>query len=190
MTNTECAEILAFIADGCGKVLTPKAQVVYFDCLSDLDFQTLQIAAKRVLMEHRWATFPSIAELREAAAMTNQGAVCLISPVEAWEMAWGAIRRIDMDVDGSVQRATKDLPALVVETMDVIGIASLVGGKDPVPVVRAQFLKAFESLAARDKRQALMPGSLKAAIENRPAERAGLTGPAAAALAGIGKGVE
>ena len=36
MTNTEFAEVIAYITAGCGKPLSVDSQVVYFDLLGDL----------------------------------------------------------------------------------------------------------------------------------------------------------
>lgn len=188
MTNTEFARIIAYLTQGCGKSLTPEQQVVYFDCLGDLSAETFQLAAKRVLMEHKWATFPSIAELREAAALTVRGEVSSLPAAAAWEMAWGAVKCIDLDIDGSVGNAMRNLPPLVRDTMKALGIASLVGGDDPVPVVRAQFMAAYEQLAARAKRQALLPADTRKAIE-QAGERQAIPAPVRMAIDGIGKDV-
>lgn len=157
---------------------------VYFDCLGDLPADVFQVAVRRVLMEHRWHTFPSIAELREAAVSVMQGEVTPLSGAEAWELAWRAVGRIDLDVDGSVQRATRNLPPLVVDAMNCLGVANLVGGNDPVPVVRAQFVKAFEQLAQRRQREALLPASTRAAITEMGQRE--IPAPVRLALAGIG----
>ena len=167
MNREEFARIAGVLTLGTGKPLTPDAAEVYFDCLGDLSFEVMKIAAKRVLMEHKWATFPSIAELREAAAETMMGSVKELSSGEAWAMAWRAVGNIDPEVSGSISRGTEDLPPLVVEAMRTYGINALCYGNEPVGVVRGQFLKIFDQLAARDRRKALMPAPLRQAIESR-----------------------
>lgn len=188
MTNLEFAEIIGYIGAACGKSLPVESQIVYFDLLGDLTADVFRLAAKRVALEHKWANFPTVAELREAAALTAQGEVSTLSPCKAWELAWDAIKRIDLDIDGSLQRATSKLPPIVLEAMEAMGTASLVGGKDKVPVVRAQFIDAFEHLAERDKRLALMPSSVRQAIEGI-GEKKELAAPVRLALSGIGKDV-
>jgi len=188
MTKIEFGTVMNYIRAATGVEFRDGMLDVYFDCLGDLSSETLQLVAKRVLMEHRWSNFPSIAELREAAALTIRGEVSGLSPAEGWELAWKAICKIDLDVDDSLQRATKGLPPIVVDAMDAMGIANLVGGEDPVAVVRAQFLKVFEQLAARDKRLALLPASTREAIEqHRP--QGEIAAPVKLAIAGIGKDV-
>lgn len=166
MNREEFARIAGVLTLGTGKPLTTDAAEVYFDCLGDLSFEVMKIAAKRVLMEHRWATFPSIAELREAAAETMQGAVKELSSGEAWALAWRAVGNIDPEVSGSFARAVEGFPLIVVEAMKTYGINALCYGDEPVGVVRGQFLKIFDQLAARDRRKALMPVPLTQAIES------------------------
>ena len=164
MSRSEFAGVMAYLGVGIGKPLGPESLAVYFDCLGDLSLETLQIAAKRVLMEHKWATFPSIAELRAAASETARAVVKELSAGEAWEMAWRAIGRIDLEIDGSLQRALSGLPPIVVEAMKEMGIPALVYGKEPVGVLRGQFVKFFEGIAARDQRTALLPAKVKQQI--------------------------
>ena len=165
MNRYEFLKAMGYLSAGCNKALPEQSLEVYFDCLGDLSFDGLMIAAKRVLLEHRYANFPTIAELREAAAQTMRGKVIDLSPAEAWEMAWRAVARIDPEVGGSFSRVTSGLPGIVVEAMRAFGVHALCYGEEPVGVVRGQFLKIYEQLAARDKRAALLPASTKHAIE-------------------------
>lgn len=166
MSRVEFLKVMAALTAGTGKDITADAKEVYFDCLGDLTVDVFGVAAKRVLMEHRWATFPSIAELREAAAETMQGAVKELSSGEAWALAWRAVGNIDPEVSGSFARAVEGFPIIVVEAMKTYGINALCYGDEPVGVVRGQFLKIFDQLAARDRRKALMPVPLAQAIES------------------------
>lgn len=186
MTRAEFGIIMGYLVLGTGKELSLDAHEVYFDCLGDLDANTLQIAAKRVLMEHKWATFPSVAELREAATLTVRGKVAAISPADAWDLTWNAIRNIDPEVQSSIDKALKDLPPLVQKAIRGFGLLDLCYGKEPVGVLRGQFMKQFEQIAASDKREALLPLATKEAIEQRKGE---LAAPVKLAIAGIGKDV-
>lgn len=188
MTREEFGIIMGYLVLGTGKELSIDAHEVYFDCLGDLDANTLQIAAKRVLMEHKWATFPSVAELRMAAALTVKNEVSSLSAIEAWEIGWRAIGRIDPDQDGSIERALKGIPDLVLRTIKAMGIANLVCGKDPVPVVRAQFIEAFERLQEREMREALLPDDTRKSIEEHGKGEA-ISAPVRLAIIGIGKEV-
>jgi len=168
--------IMGYLGIGCGKPLSADALEVYFDLLGDLDRETLQIAAKRVLLEHRWATFPSVAELREAAALTVRGSETELTAAEAWELAWSAVGKMDLEIIGEYivngktyanQAASclDGLPSLVVEAMVVFGVPAMCYGSEPVGVIRGQFTKIFEQLAARDKRVALIPLPMRQRLE-------------------------
>lgn len=184
MTRLEFLKVMAALTAGSGKDLSADAKEVYFDCLEDLSLDVFALAAKRVLMEHKWATFPSIAELRQAAAETVRGTVKELGSGEAWSMAWNAVGKIDPEVSGSYARGIEGLPAIVVEAMETYGINPLCYGKEPVGVIRGQFIKIFDQLADRDRRKALLPPSLTKQIEAnaRPNKLIEL------ALSGIGNG--
>lgn len=175
MTRPEFAQIIAYLTAGCGKPLADAALEVYFDLLGDLPFDAMKLAAQRVLLEHRWATFPSIAELREAATATMRGQVAALSPAEAWALAWDAAGRIDPEQEGSAERGLRDLPPLVVEAIRAFGLPALCYGQEPVGVVRAQFTKIYEQLAAREQRTALLPHKTAEAVRQRlPQQVAGI----------------
>jgi hypothetical protein len=185
MTRQEFGVIYAYIAAGIGKALTDPQIEVYFDCLRDLSYEAVAVAGKRVLMSHRWANFPSIAELREAATATARGTIAELSPAEAWGMAWAAIAKIDPDVAGSFDRHTKNLPALVVRSMINFGVRDLCCGREPVAVIRGQFMKTYEQLARGEHHAALLPAAVKNAIAGIGRE---LPTKAAPILESIGKG--
>lgn len=164
MTKTEFAKVVAYITAGSGKALSPEAMEVYFDCLGDLTFEVASVAAKRVLLAHPWATFPSIAELREASIDTKRGELKELAATEAWELAWRAVGRIDPEVDGSAERALAKIPPMVREAINDLGLCNLCHGKEPVAVIRSQFVKAFEAVASRARRTELIPEKTQEAI--------------------------
>ncbi len=161
MTRPDFANVMAYIAAALQKPVSAESVEVYFDLLHDLPLPVLQLAAKRVVLQHKWATFPSVAELREAAAETMAGVVKDLSPAEAWALAWKAACRIDPEQDGSVERACKGLPLLVCEAMRSFGVNALVYGREPIGVVRGQWMKIYEQLQARTQRERLLPAALK-----------------------------
>src|SRR5262249_5871634 len=122
MTRPEFLAVIGYVAAGIGKALPAESLEVYFDCLGDLPLDVLKLAAKRVVLEHRWATFPTVAELRAAAAETMQGQVAELSPAEAWAIAWRVVGSTDPEVEGSFQRASKGVPPLVVEAIRAFGL--------------------------------------------------------------------
>lgn len=199
MTDIQFAEVIGKISAGCGKSLSAESQLVYFDCLGDLDYEVFKLAAKRVLLSHPWATFPSIAELREAAALTARGEVVELSPAKAWELAWQRIGGVDLEIRGpyhangkvyadQLAAALDGLPDVLVKAIRAFGIPSLAYGDDPPGVKRGQFMKVYEQIADDSKREAIMPADTRKAIE-AIGERKELPAPVRLALAGIGKAV-
>lgn len=176
MTRSDFARVMAYIGTACGKPLTADGHEVYFDLLGDLPFDVMQLAARRVMLEHKWATFPSVAELRQAAAETVQGRVTELTPAEAWALAWRIASDTDPEVGGSFERACRraKAPPVVVEALTAFGVNAICYGEDPVGVTRGQFLKVFEQLQGRDRRLALLPPTVRQAVEaRRPAAVAG-----------------
>lgn len=182
MTRIEFAKVAAYVGTAVGKPLTPDGLEVYFDLLGDLDFEVLMVAARRVVLEHKYPTFPSVAELRAAAVESARGQVSEFSPAEAWALAWRVACDTDPECDGSFDRACKraKAPPLVVEAIRTFGLNSLCYGEDPQGVVRGQFLKVFEQLAGRDRRAALLPPQTRAALADIR-ERRAVTAPRAEA---------
>lgn len=186
MTKAEFLPVMAYIAAAIGKPFAREASEVYFDLLGDLPLDVLKVTAKRVVVEHKWASFPTVAELREAAAETMRGEVKALSPAEAWKLAWDAACRIDPEVSGSFERETKNLPPLVVEAMVTFGVNALCYGKEPVGVIRGQFLKVVEQLQVRDRRHAMLPAPVKQAVRAIGSQRKALPPSVAEAVAKIG----
>ncbi len=164
MTRMEFTAGVAFVERAVGVAMGRDRVDAFFELLGDLECEIFLIACRRVVLEHRWNTFPSIAEIRQAASETRRGQLAELSAAEAWRLAWSATGRIDPEILGSAERACARLPAIVVEAMTSFGINALCYGKEPVGVVRGQFLKIFESLAAREKRLALIPPHVAAAV--------------------------
>ncbi len=166
MDRTEFAQVMAYIAAAVGKELNAEAAEVYYDLLGDLPLSVLQLAAKLVVLEHRWANFPTVAELRSAAAETMWGQVSALSPSEAWALAWQAVGRMDPEIPSTVEKAFASLPPLVVEAIRAFGLNALCYGDEPVGVVRGQFLRIFEQLQSRERRQALLPSAVQEQIRS------------------------
>src|SRR5262245_23608434 len=117
MTRAEFSAVMTYVSLAIGKRLTADTLEVYFDLLGDLPAAALQTAARRVLLEHRWATFPSPAELREAATATLRGEITGLSAAEAWRIAWAVASSTDPELCGDYERALRKhrCPPLVAE---------------------------------------------------------------------------
>jgi hypothetical protein len=171
--RTEFTRAMAYVGTATGKPLSGDALEVYFDLLGDLEYATLMLAVKRVLVEHRWANFPTVAELRQAAVETLRGEASELSESEAWAMAWRIVGDTDPEVEGSFTRACDkaSAPPLVIEAVRSMGLNPLCYGHEPVGVLRGQFLKTYGQLAGRERRLALLPPAVRAGLAEIRARR-------------------
>ena len=162
MTTTDFATSMAYLAAGCGRPLTAEAAEVYFDLLGDLPARALQIAVKRALLESSFTSFPSVGTLRKLATEALQGTDKLPVAMEAWEQVSAAVRRFGLS---GQDRALKSLPPVVARTARAVGWQCLCDARlENLDVLRAHFLKAYDAVAGREQREALLPPPLKAVL--------------------------
>lgn len=181
MTTVEFAGVLAYLSAAIGKRLSAESAEVYFDLLSDLPVEALRAAAKQVVLEHPWSTFPSVAEIREAATAIVRGP--RLAGADAWRMAREFAAKVDTDIKGlyrihrsgngtydeypsQIEAFLGGVPKQVQQAIRSFGLHSLCSGADPESVVRGQFLKIFEQIEDREKRLAVMPQTLRREIES------------------------
>lgn len=168
MAVDDFAAFIAYLEAGSGKPLAVSREEiaarlkVYHDTLGHHPPAVLKAIAQKVLSERKWASFPSIGELTQAAAEILQGQAAPLTPAEAWEKAWKAVANIDPEIDGSVQKECAKLPPLVVEAMKAFGIVALIYAEPNF--ARPQFIKIYESLQARHDRLAALPPTLRKVI--------------------------
>lgn len=184
MTRKEFSEGLYFLAAGCRQALEAPTLEAYFALLGDLSAETFREACRVVLLSHKYATLPSIAELREAALMVENARNPQLTAGEAFAIAREAAGNVDMDIIGPFKvrnyqtgewdvypsqeaYALRDVPEPVVKAMRAFGLREFCYAEDPTGVVRAQFTKVFEQIAARDQRTALMPPSVREFLDNK-----------------------
>ena len=169
MTKIEFVKAIAYLTSACGHVLSEDRLAVYFDLLGDLTYEAFLATCQRVAIEHKFPTFPSIAELREAAVLAVRGEVRELSAPEAWSIAWGIVKATDPEIDGSFHRAAKDAPQIVVDTITAFGLLDLCYSDSPIGVLRSQWMKTYEAIAARQKRTAILPPKVLRELEHRQA---------------------
>lgn len=178
MTNKEFSEIIGYleaaigrpIAEGTGKdadKIRHARMKVYYDLLGDLPVEALRVGVKRVALTWRYPSFPSVAEIREFAFDASRGAVGQISAGEAWAMATKAISKVDVDIPGSVERHTSNLPPIVLEAINAFGFKAMytIPSRN-MEAARAQFRKIFEELQNRDTALGILPANVAEKINS------------------------
>lgn len=178
-SKADFSRLMAFISSATQKAVSAETVEVYYDLLGDLDIETLKAAAKQVVLEHRWATLPSVAELREAAVKIVHKYDNMPAQT-AWSIAWRAAGKIDPDIHGEfvtfdgagnkivhasqTEYALADVPEHVRQCMQTFGMARLVAGNEPIGVMQAQFCQTYTALQLEAKRDAMLPASLRSEI--------------------------
>jgi hypothetical protein len=188
MTHGEFVEAMAYLTAGLARGLQKESAAVYFDALHDLPAPALWVAVKRALLEHRYATFPSIAMLRDFATLAMRGEAQELPWALAWKLAITAIQRCDVEVDGSVERAFRSVPPIVRQAVEAFGFKALYNLPGAqIEAARAQFRDIYEQLAKHERRTALLPVAIQmelSAIRNQRVTP--LPAPVVKALAHIG----
>lgn len=181
MNKGEFAGCMAYLAATLNQSISEERSKQFYNLLGDLPLDVLRIACKRVVLEHPWPTFPSVAEIRQAASETILGQVAELPPAEAWRLASQAMAKIDCEIAGPYMARNREgvmtqfpsqtaavmanLPPLVRKTVSAYGVRAWTQGREPIGVIRGQFLRMFEQNVAQFKRLALMPPALQKEIE-------------------------
>jgi hypothetical protein len=158
MNKPEFAAIVAFLEAGCGKKLDDPAFQVYFGLLSDLPLPALQAAAQRCLLENEYPVFPPVGKLRRLATESMTPARLL--PAEAWELVRTAIRRFGYCKE---REGLESLSPEVRRAVECLGWQDLCDSTE-TEIVRAQFVKAYDSIESRTKQERLLPHTLQGQI--------------------------
>jgi len=158
MTLQEFGLAMAPLVAAIGKPMAQEQAAVYFDCLRDLPLHALQIAVKRVLLEHKYFTLPTIAEIRELAvsAITPPA----IDATEALGLLRKAVRRF-----GYMQAAEglASLPPLVRRVAAGIGWDAICESENP-EALRAHFMRLYDQASTSERREGLLPEDLRRKI--------------------------
>lgn len=176
MTIEEFAKGMVFLFVGKDRPVEKNTIEVYFELLGHLDYKIFHAACANVLMTHKYATFPSIAELNEAVQRLSPRAM---SGGEAYAIAREAALRIDPDLRGTYRVYVGDgkykeyssqaahvferlkVPAAIVKAIETYGLHELCLPDSPDGVMRAQFAKIFETAQEREQRTAALPPSVR-----------------------------
>lgn len=72
LSMEEFGKCIAVLISGMGKSMSREQIAVYHQMLKDLPLEALQLAVKRALCEHEYATIPSIAAIRRLATEESE----------------------------------------------------------------------------------------------------------------------
>src|SRR5262245_33889168 len=89
------AAALAPLSSVCRPPLGEEQVRGYYAALSDICPKVLLIAASKIVVTRKYPTFPMPAEIREVAAEIMCGQSGVVTPAQAWQLAYDAACRID-----------------------------------------------------------------------------------------------
>jgi len=158
MTKAEIAKILAVLAASYPKFEVDDLKVqVWYEMLGDLDYATANMAVKKLILENTFA--PSIAEVRKAAMEILNPDV--MTAAEAWGEVERAVRTYGYYQEIEALASLSPRTAKVVRQ---IGWREICLNEEP-GVVRGQFLKMYQQVQERDRREMLLPADLRQGIQ-------------------------
>lgn len=139
---------------------------IWADMFSEDDAGLVALAVKEHISTSKWP--PSIAEIREI--MTRIAHPDIIPPDEAWEVVSKYLDTEGEYNHGDIYRA---LPRTIAEAVDSIGYGQLYamhvayarGHAAKAGLDRVAFMQAYEDKVERQRRKAMLPGSLRQKIE-------------------------
>ncbi len=122
--------------------------LLWSEILSDIPFKVAKAAIIKVLATAKF--WPTVAEIREAAASLTAGSAPLVA--DAWAMVREAIRRDlpENRLHPAIQRAIRGFGGL-----DGIGYS------ENIEIIRSQFFKIYEPVARDEQQQAALPESVR-----------------------------
>lgn len=129
--------------------------LLWHELLEDVDFATALVALKKLMLENEFP--PSIAEIRRAIAEVTTPESERLEAGEAWAQVRQAIRAFGYYRE---LEALESLPPAVAEAVRAIGWQEICATEEP-EVVRAQFMRIYESIRKRRMEKALIPVRLQ-----------------------------
>lgn len=146
----EFGKCIAVLISGMGKSMQREQVAVYHQMLKDLPLESLQLAVKRALCEHEYATIPSIATLRRLATEQSES---------GWALAMEQVSKAAKIAfyQPEVARALMDERTLA--AVNAIGwdrLHDLVGENRGTFV--AQFRNAYEALERSESKTRVRTG--------------------------------
>ena len=160
MTQAEVGKLLAFITAVYPNIDIRDGTVeAWHELLRDLDYKVAVAAVKKVVAESEIPALPAVGKIRKAALDLQHG--YSITAPDAWGMVLRAIR--NHGFYGEVE-AMAELPPDVAQVVRWMGWAEICHS-EKVDVVRAQFMRMYETQEKRTREVAGLPPGVKELIK-------------------------
>jgi hypothetical protein len=156
MKKTEVVKLLVVINAAFPNMQVTEAMVdLWHELLGDIDFNLAKAAVKKILLESPYP--PTIADIRKQAAEIIMPKENKIDAAEAWGEVERAIRLYGSYME---EEAISSMSPAVARVVKYIGWREICLSEEP-GVVRGQFLKMYQQLQERERKEALLPEGLK-----------------------------
>ena len=155
MNREQFTKIMSYVMAAIEKKPSKSTIEVYYDLLKDLDYDLAFAAVKKVIASDEYPVLPTVGKIRKAAH--DLCTMDRLSAPEAWGIVVKAIRKYGYC---SEAEALASMPKEVAETVKFIGWRELCLSEKP-DVIRAQFMRMYEAVEARQKERELLPDSVK-----------------------------
>lgn len=154
MKKTEIVQLLVVINAAFPNMQVNEVMVdLWHELLGDIDFNLAKAAVKKILLESPYP--PTIADIRKQVAEITTPKQ--IDPAEAWGEVERAIRYYGSYME---EEALASMSPAVARVVKYIGWREICLSEEP-GVLRGQFLKMYQQLQERERKEALLPESLK-----------------------------
>jgi len=160
MTEKEFAKMMSFVMAAIEKKPSKQTIEVYYEMLKDLPFDLAFAAAKKVIAQDEYPVLPTIGKLRKAAQ--DLCYMDKLSAPEAWGRVLQAVRR-----HGSYgeEEALQELPPEIALVVKWMGWREICFSNSP-DVVRAQFMRMYETQILRQKEIDFLPEGVKVLLKD------------------------
>ena len=165
MNKTETVQVITLLAgnyDSIAKKDTTQKQLMintWLECLGDLDYKLVLQAVKKSIIESPYP--PTIHEIRKnAIEMISPTATR--TPIEAWEEAYKMICNGAYMTQKEFDEHSPEVKKFFGSITQLRAYATNIDFN--MDVVRSNFLKQYEIITEREKRQKLLPEQMKKMI--------------------------
>lgn len=155
MNREEFTKMMVFLTAAIERKPSKETIEVYFEMLQDMPYELALAAAKKVIGEEEYPVLPTVGKIRKAAmALCNMDRV---TAPEAWGLVLKAIRSHGFYGEAE---AMAELPAEVRTVVKQMGWSEICHSDKP-DVLRAQFMRMYETKEAKQKEVDMLPADVK-----------------------------
>lgn len=155
MNEHEFATLMRFMAAAINRQIGEETAEAWYQMLGDIQYKTAKAAFMRVLATNAYQNLPPVGLIRRAAIDLSAGPNLLAA--EAWGMVLRAIHGFGFYDEA---KALESLPENVAQVVRWMGWRELCHS-DNVDVIRAQFMRMYDTQTTRQRDLDLMPPDVR-----------------------------